>query len=30
MLPLFDILGFDFAGSGLSEGEYTTLGYNEK
>lgn len=29
-LPYFDLLSFDFAGCGLSEGQYVTLGYNEK
>jgi alpha/beta superfamily hydrolase len=26
----FDVLGFDFSGSGLSSGEFVTLGINEK
>ena len=29
-LPYFDLIAFDFAGCGLSEGEYITLGYNER
>jgi fermentation-respiration switch protein FrsA (DUF1100 family) len=29
-LPYFDLLAFDFAGCGQSEGQYVTLGYNEK
>lgn len=29
-LPYFDLLSFDFAGCGMSEGQYLTLGYNEK
>jgi len=29
-LPRYDIIAFDFAGCGLSEGEYITLGYNER
>lgn len=29
-LPYFDLLSFDFAGSGLSEGNFVTLGYCER
>jgi pimeloyl-ACP methyl ester carboxylesterase len=29
-LPHFDLLAFDFAACGRSEGQYVTLGYNEK
>lgn len=29
MLPYVSLFIFDFAGSGYSEGEYITIGYNE-
>lgn len=30
LLPLFDVVAFDFMGCGISEGQFITLGYLEK